>query len=213
MLGVDGEDWPEFGWKARTPLANGRFDRTEADMRWGSLLVEAKLTESDFQICKPELVEAYRDLDAIFDRDRLPRAPIAISRRKQSIESPEDYSQEEVRVAAEDWTPHVWEIPPQTINGYASYQLIRNVLAAHATGTSFCVLYDERRPDLREAWFEVMAAVKDATLRVRLKALTWQELATVLPEDLQGFLSRKYGIIAPGCMPSSLETTAAFDER
>lgn len=212
MLGVDA-DWPEFGWKARTPLANGRFDRTEVDMRWGSLLVEAKLTESDFQICKPELVEAYRDLDEVFDRDRLPRAVIAVSRRKQSIEFPEEYSQEEVRVAAEDWTPHVWEVPPETINGFASYQLIRNVLAAHATGTSFCVLYDERRPDLREAWFDVMAAVKNAALRVRLKALTWQELAAVLPEDLQDFLSRKYGIVPPGSMPPSLETAAMFDSR
>lgn len=211
MLGVHAEDRPDFGWKARTPLANGRFDRTEVDMRWGSLLVEAKLTESDFQTCKPELVEAYRDLDDVFDRGLLPRAPIAISRRKQSIESPEDYSQEEVRVAAEDWSPHVWEIPQQTIDGYASYQLIRNVLAAHATGTSFCVLYDERRPDLREAWFDVMAAVKNAALRVRLKALTWQELAAALPKELQDFLSNKYGIVPPGGARPSLETAAAFD--
>src|ERR1700689_305538 len=48
-LGVDGEEAPVFGWKARVPLASGRFDRTEVDMRWGSLLVEAKLTEGDFQ--------------------------------------------------------------------------------------------------------------------------------------------------------------------
>ncbi len=44
--------------------------------------------------------------------------------------------------------------------GYAGYQLIRNVLAAYAAGCSFCVMHDERRPDLREAWFPVMAAVK-----------------------------------------------------
>jgi Restriction Endonuclease associating with ARP len=49
MIGVDAEDLPIFGWKARVPLANGRFDRTEVDMRWGSFLVEAKLTESDLQ--------------------------------------------------------------------------------------------------------------------------------------------------------------------
>ena len=211
MLGVDGEEAPQFGWKARTPLANGRFDRTEVDMRWGLLLVEAKLTESDFQTCRPEMVEAYRDFDEVFDRELLPRTPIAIGRRKQSIEFPEDYSQEEIRVAAEEWTPHVWEVPPQTIDGYASYQLIRNVLAAHATGTSFCVLYDERRPDLREAWFEVMAAVKNAALRVRLKALTWQELAAALPEALQEFLANKYGIGSPrrpgplrGSLPGAL---------
>ena len=47
-------------------------------------------------------------------------------------------------------------------SGYAGYQLIRNVLAAYAQGCSFCVIHDQRRPDLREAWFEVMAAVKSA---------------------------------------------------
>jgi len=81
--------------------------------------------------------------------------------------------------------------------GYASYQLIRNALAAFAQGCSFCVLHDERRPDLREAWFAVLAAVKSAEMRVRLKVLTWQELAAMLPEDLQEFLDRKYGIVAP----------------
>ncbi len=40
---------------------------------------------------------------------------------------------------------------------YQGYQLIRNVLAAHAQGASFCVIHDERRPDLREAWFRVCA--------------------------------------------------------
>ena len=82
--------------------------------------------------------------------------------------------------------------------GYASYQLIRNVLAAHATGCSFCVIHDARRPDLREEWFQVMAAVKSADLRVRLKVLTWQELAAFLPDSLQHFLDVKYGIAAPG---------------
>ena len=49
MLGVEGAELPVFGWKARVPLTSGKFDRTEVDMRWGSLLVEAKLTEGDFQ--------------------------------------------------------------------------------------------------------------------------------------------------------------------
>ena len=82
--------------------------------------------------------------------------------------------------------------------GYAHYQLIRNVLAAYATGCSFCVLLDERRPDLREEWFRVMAAVRSAEQRVRLKVLTWQELAALLPEELQEFLNIKYAIAAPG---------------
>jgi hypothetical protein len=37
---------------------------------------------------------------------------------------------------------------PKSGNKYASYQLIRNVLATHALGLSFCVLLDARRPDL-----------------------------------------------------------------
>jgi hypothetical protein len=95
--------------------------------------------------------------------------------------------------------------------GYADYQLIRNVLAAYAQGCSFCVIHDERRPDLREAWFEVMAAVKSAEMRVRLKVLTWQELAAMLPEGLQEFLDRKYGIVAPGSAVSPLGDATEFE--
>jgi hypothetical protein len=40
--------------------------------------------------------------------------------------------------------------------------------------------------------------VKSADLRTRLKVLTWQELAALLPGTLQEFLDRKYGIVAPG---------------
>ena len=39
---------------------------------------------------------------------------------------------------------------PRTDSKYRSYQLLRNVLAAHALGCNFCVLRDARRPDLRE---------------------------------------------------------------
>jgi hypothetical protein len=89
--------------------------------------------------------------------------------------------------------------PPSAVEvGYAGYQLIRNVLAAHTEGCSFCVVHDDRRPDLREAWYEVLAAVKPAELRVRLSVLTWQELAEHLPEELQEFLDWKYGIVRPG---------------
>ena len=70
--------------------------------------------------------------------------------------------------------------------------------------SSFCVIHDERRPDLREEWFQVMAAVKSAALRVRLKVLTWQELAALLPVALQEFLDVKYGIVAPGKTPSPI---------
>lgn len=197
MLGVSDAGVPIFGRKARVPLLNGRFDRTEVDMRWGDLLVEAKLTESDFQTCRESVVEAYRDFDEVFDRERLARVEIPIGRRKLETEFPEDYSQEEV-LGDQATLRDLATIQPESTTGYASYQLIRNVLAAYAQGTSFCMMHDERRPDLREAWFHVMSAVKSAEMRVRLKVLTWQELAAALPHQLQEFLDAKYGIVSPG---------------
>lgn len=201
MLGVDETCLPVFGVKARVPLASGRFDRTEVDMQWGSLLAEAKLTEADFQVCEQRVVHAYRDFDEVFDRERLPAVQIPVGRRKLEIEFPEDYSQQEI-FGEPDEQRVLQTMPREWVAGYESYQLIRNVLAAHAQGASFCVFHDERRPDLREAWFRVMTAVRSAEMRVRLKVLTWQELAGRLPEALQVFLDMKYGIVAPGGTPS-----------
>jgi hypothetical protein len=204
MLGLGGNPVPVFGWKARVPLVNGHFDRTEVDMQWGELLVEAKLTESDFQSCQESLLEMYRDLDDVFDREVLPRVEIAVGRGKVETEFPEDYSQEEL-FADVDCKRELIALPRVSVSGFASYQLIRNVLAAHAQGASFCVIHDERRPDLREAWFQIMSSVKSAEMRVRLKVLTWQELAAALPEELQGFLDVKYGIVGPGREASPFE--------
>jgi len=75
------------------------------------------------------------------------------------------------------------------------YQLIRGALAAYALGCSFCVLCDSRRPDLVEIWFSILRAVRPAELRCRLKLLTWQEVASALPSELQNFLALKYGIV------------------
>jgi hypothetical protein len=80
----------------------------------------------------------------------------------------------------------------------ASYQLIRNVLAAYASDCGFCVLVDARRPDLIESWYAVLRCVRPLALRVRCKILTWQELSPFLPEPLQEFLAGKYGIAPPG---------------
>lgn len=73
LLGIDQVAEPEFGVKARVPLLEGKFDRTEVDMRLGSLLVEAKLTEGDFQTKKKETLERYRDFRKIFNRRELPQ--------------------------------------------------------------------------------------------------------------------------------------------
>ncbi len=74
LLNLDAPTTSEFGVKARVPLLNGKFDRTEVDMRVGDLLVEAKLTESDFQTKRAELVERYRDLHEVFDLSLLPQS-------------------------------------------------------------------------------------------------------------------------------------------
>jgi hypothetical protein len=210
VMGIEGDSSPVFGWRARVPLSNGRFDRTEVDMRWGGLLVEAKLTESDFQTREARVVEGYRDFDAVFERELLPRVEIRTARRRKAVEFAEEFTQEWEEAAAEleareiareiarefqaGIVARAWESEPAEA-GYAGYQLIRNVLAAYAEGASFCVVHDERRPDLREAWFQVMAAVRPAEMRTRCKVMTWQELAGIVPEGLRGFLEGKYGIV------------------
>jgi len=154
ILGTEITEVPQFGYKARVPLLHGRSDRTEIDMKLGCLLVEAKLTEPDFQKKNRSVVESYRDLEMVFAVGELPRSG----------------------------------------EQYLSYQLIRNVLAAQASGLSFCVIADARRPDLIEAWHRIMRCVRHAELRTRCKVLTWQELSAALPGKLQTFLDVKYGI-------------------
>ena len=154
MLGVPSGLVPQFGFRPGIPLRSGRTDRTEIDMKLGDLMVEAKLTETDFQTAPARMIERYRDVEDVFDTGDL--------------------------IMSGD-----------TVRGY---QLIRGVLAAHATGGSFCVLCDARRPDLIENWYPIMRAVRNCVLRCRLQLLTWQELAAVLPKSLQKFLAVKYGI-------------------
>lgn len=218
MLGVDAHAEPTFGWKARVALRSGGVDRTEVDMRWGDLLVEAKLTETDFQSRAAALVESYRDFDTIFDRELLPRVPIRTRRRRQAVEFAEEFTQEweapsedtdqialafHAEIEAKADAEQSWE------PGYFGYQLIRNVLAAHATNASLCVVHDQRRSDLGDAWFEIMRAVKSAEFRTRCKVLTWQELVPVLPVGLREFLDLKYGIVAPGSKASVIEELEA----
>jgi hypothetical protein len=71
MLGTETGDLPEFGFKPRIPLTSGFVERTEIDMKLGTVLFEAKLTESDFQTQKAAIVEGYRDLKEVFDWRRL----------------------------------------------------------------------------------------------------------------------------------------------
>ena len=73
MLGVDRKIAPQFGFRARVPLSDGHGDRTEIDMRIGELLVEAKLTEGDFQQARKTAVRRYRDFCEVFHQEELPQ--------------------------------------------------------------------------------------------------------------------------------------------
>ncbi len=164
-LALEPGETPLFGFMARVPLSSGRSDRTEIDMKCGRVLVEAKLTEGDFQVKDGTAVEAYRHLEEVFDTALLPRRD----------------------------------------GQYLSYQLIRNVLAAHALALDFCVLLDARRPDLIEACYEIFRCVRGTELRTRCKVLTWQELSSMLSRELRRFLDVKYGIVPPGDSASEIE--------
>jgi hypothetical protein len=156
MLGVPSGLVPQFGFRPEIPIRSGKADRTEIDMKLGDLLVEAKLTETDFQTAPARMIARYRDLGEVFESGEL-------------------------------------MMSGDVVRGY---QLIRGVLAAHASCGSFCVFCDARRPDLIENWYSVMRMVRSCVLRCRLQLLTWQELAAVLPKSLQKFLNLKYGIVA-----------------
>jgi hypothetical protein len=90
-------------------------------------------------------------------------------------------------------------LPRKDTGVIQGYQLVRNVLAAFASDASFCVLCDARRRDLIEIWYSVLSAVHYPSFAWRLKLLTWQELASALPNDLQQFLESKYGIVPIDC--------------
>ena len=74
LLGVSVADRPCFGLHPRLAMARDAVDTTEIDMAWGELLLESKLTESDFQIARPALLTRYRGLEDCFDMEALPRS-------------------------------------------------------------------------------------------------------------------------------------------
>ena len=190
LLGVEPSTQLNFGIRPGVPLRNGLKDRTEIDLQLGNLFVEAKLTETGFQNAKPSLIERYRDIETVFEIDRLPR---------KILHSPATHPPTEDFTQIEDSIEQPPPLSPASTTSRTliqGYQLIRNVLAAYASEASFCVLCDTRRHDLIETWYAVLSAVHRPTFAARLKLLTWQELATTLPRDLKQFLDTKYGIVA-----------------
>lgn len=188
LLNVEALAQPCFGIHPGVPLLSGHLDRTEIDLHLGNIFLEAKLTESSFQTAAPRLIERYRDLETVFDITRLPRKILYSAPSHQPVE---DFSQIEYQIAP----PH--SLPKVSRTLIHGYQLIRSVLAAYAADASFCVLCDARRHDLIETWYSILSSVHRPTFATRLKLLTWQELSTTLPQNLQQFLEAKYGILPP----------------
>ena len=71
LLGIDLDAVPIFGHRPGVPLRSGRRDGTEVDLKLGNLLIEAKLTEYDFQSAPLRLIDRYSRLEEVFDRESL----------------------------------------------------------------------------------------------------------------------------------------------
>jgi hypothetical protein len=71
LLGIDSGARPEFGVRANIPMRNSEVDRTELDMRLGSLLVEAKLTETTFGRASQNRLLRYHGVEETFHLDSL----------------------------------------------------------------------------------------------------------------------------------------------
>lgn len=155
LLGLSRLPAAEFGFEPHVPLADGKGDETEIDLKLGAdLFIEAKLTERDFGRKPLSSVERYRDFRTVFEGALLPRAG----------------------------------------GDLLHFQLVRNILAAHAHRARFTLLCDARRPDLLRAFWETARAVKPLELRRGCGFVLWQEIAAAAPPDLAEFLRDKYGI-------------------
>ncbi len=180
LLNIDPIAQPCFGIHPKVPLKHARkgrsklpselTDRTEIDLQLGTLFVEAKLTESDFQLAAPRLIERYRDLETVFDITRLPTKILStpashppdrrlLPARKSSTEHPKLVTSARIPAFRQHrHQPHPALQPTRLpIRTHPGYQLIRNVLAAYSADASFCVLCDARRHDLIETWYAILS--------------------------------------------------------
>jgi len=73
LLGTEPPERLQFGCKPRIPLIANHVERTEVDLRIGDLLIEAKLTEAEFQRAPRVRIERYRDFESAFDALMLPQ--------------------------------------------------------------------------------------------------------------------------------------------
>jgi hypothetical protein len=170
MLGTETCDVPEFVYRARVPLKPR--GRANGIVRRSGKAPSERFDRTEVDMRLGELL-----VESKLTENDFQTAPAALL---------EDYRDLE----------EVFDVASLPHSGarYVSYQLIRNVLAAYSANSSFCVMLDARRPDLLEAWHEIILCVRLAELRTRCKVLTWQELSAALPPGLRKFLEAKYGI-------------------
>ncbi len=101
------------------------------------------------------------------------------------------------RLASYRDVEHVFEVEQLSRSSDArvqGYQIIRNILAAHAMSSEFRLICDARRPDLLREYWTVVRAIRSADLRRRCGFVLWQELAALAPPSLRTFLANKYGL-------------------
>lgn len=72
LLGIEPGLRPEFGVRAGLRMRREEVDRTEIDLRLGTLLVEAKLTESGFGTATQERLLRYTAVEEVFEIEELP---------------------------------------------------------------------------------------------------------------------------------------------
>lgn len=85
------------------------------------------------------------------------------------------------------------KLPNDGMN-FTSYQLIRNILAAHHHESWFTVLIDGRRPDLNKVFEQTKSAIMVPELIRRISLITWQQISNSGPGVLRNFLAEKYAI-------------------
>jgi hypothetical protein len=192
LLSVPTDAQPNFGLHPGVPLRQTRRARTKRPSQTQKnnldLFHDPSATQTDPAESLKDRTEIDLQLNNLFIEAKLTESNFQTA----SLRLIERYRDLET-VFAVDHLPR-----RSTLTGAGpiqGYQLIRNVLAAFAADASFCVLCDARRRDLIEIWYSILSAVHYPSFAWRLKLLTWQELATTLPEDLQNFLEVKYGII------------------
>ncbi len=171
LMGIDAVEQFDFGYKPRVPWDTAHVERTEVDLRiahaGGELLLEAKLTEADFQT---------------IPRSRLMRYLGATTAGQDSASAAFDLDALDATDSGRT----------RLLHG----QLLRGVLSAHAVpGRRYALTCDARRPDLIESWYSVLRGVRSSELRSRLVLLTWQEIVATLPLTVQVWAEAKYGIV------------------